>query len=108
SAPLGAPMSVPHPSSRRSPIDQLYELGVLYAVSSASTVLGATSSDTPGTKVFAIVLFGITGLVMNGGLRRLPEEPPPRRALWKSPALACSAIFPWPVRTQAKAGASGG
>src|SRR4051812_48553542 len=95
-------MDVPQPSSRRRPADQLYELGVLYCVSSASIVLGASSSDTPGTKVFAIVLFGITGLVMYGGLRRLPDDPPPSRALWKMPALACSAIRPSPLRSHVK------
>ena len=37
------------------------------------------------------------GFRMKGGLRRLPLDPPPRRALWNIPALPCTAIRPSPV-----------
>ena len=63
---------------------------------------GRFTSVTPGMNVVAIVLLGIVGLMMNGGLRRLPADPPPRRALWNMPALECSTILPSPVRSQLK------
>ena len=63
---------------------------------------GRLSNVTPGTNVDAIVLFGMIGFKMNGGLRRLPLDPPPRRALWNRPALECSTVVPLPEMSQLK------
>ncbi len=55
---------------------------------------------TPGQNGVDIVPLKTIGLWMNGGLAaRFPSDPPPRRALWKRPALECRTVLPAPVRS---------
>src|SRR5436305_2043098 len=95
-----ASTAVPQPISLRRPTDQLYDTGVLTSVASASSVTGRFSTTAPGWNVVLMVALLMIGLWMNGGLEaRLPSDPPPRRALWKMPALACATVVPPPVRS---------
>ena len=63
---------------------------------------GRLASVTPGANIVPIIALASAGLVTNGGLRRLPNEPPPRRALWNRPALPCRIVVPLPVMSHVK------